>query len=88
MSFSCPSDRGCIVMDTIGGLRPTHVKKEMGARFATPSTDIVLIHPIGRGTMLPISSLYAEAASSVEVSMIIGRLAPIVRCGRDRLPTT
>jgi hypothetical protein len=54
---------------TIGGLRPTAVKNEMGARFATPPAEAVLTHPMARGRMLPISSLYELAASSVAESM-------------------
>ena len=52
-----PSDRGCKLMQTMGGFRPAPVKKEIGARFATPSFDRVLIQPIARGVMLPIRSL-------------------------------
>ena len=37
--------------DTIGGLRPTAVKNEIGARFATPAVDTVLTQPMARGTM-------------------------------------
>lgn len=57
VSLSSPVLRGCMVSDTIGGLRPTAVKKEMGARLATPSVETVLTHAIARGTMLPMSSL-------------------------------
>jgi hypothetical protein len=42
---------------TIGGLRETTVKNEKGARFGTPSDDSVDVHPIARGTILPINSL-------------------------------
>jgi hypothetical protein len=52
-----PSDRGCIEIDTIGDLRPTAVKNEIGARFATPSWESVLTHAIARGRIEPISSL-------------------------------
>jgi hypothetical protein len=52
-----PSIRGCSDSDTFGGLRPTAVKNEIGARLATPSTESVLTQAIARGTMLPISSL-------------------------------
>ncbi|KRE46111.1 hypothetical protein ASG92_11875 [Arthrobacter sp. Soil736] len=52
-----PSERGCSEMDTIGGFRPTAVKKEMGARLATPSSEMVLTQAIARGMMLPMRSL-------------------------------
>jgi hypothetical protein len=52
-----PSDRGWREIEIIGGLRPTAVKNEMGARLATPPTETVLTQPIARGMMLPISSL-------------------------------
>jgi len=52
-----PSDFGCRVRQTIGGLRPAPVKKEIGARLATPTVDTLLIQPIARGNILPISSL-------------------------------
>ncbi len=58
VSFSVtPSERGCSVIETIGGLRPTAVKNEIGARLATPSLDCVLTQPMARGRMEPISSL-------------------------------
>ena len=44
-----PSERGCIEIEIIGGLRPTAVKNEIGARFATPSVESVLTHAIARG---------------------------------------
>jgi hypothetical protein len=47
------------------------VKNEMGAKFATPSFEIVLIHPMARGMMLPMSSLYAWGGSSVALSITI-----------------
>src|SRR4030088_3603840 len=65
-----PPDRGCRLSDTTGGLRTTPVKNEIGARLATPSWDSVLTQPIARGMMLPISSLYADAASRSAASMI------------------
>jgi hypothetical protein len=53
-----------MVTDRTGGFRPTTVKKEKGARFGTPSVDRVLIHPMGRGTMVAINNLYVWVASS------------------------
>src|SRR5271154_849389 len=72
-----PSDRGCIVSETLGGLRLTTVKKEIGARLATPVLDNVLTHAMGRGMTLPISSLYAAFWSSSEGSMIMVALSSV-----------
>jgi hypothetical protein len=52
-----PSDLGCMLIDRTGGFRPTTVKKENGARLGTPSVEMVLSHPIARGTTVAISSL-------------------------------
>nr|WP_226378589.1 hypothetical protein [Pseudonocardia oceani] len=57
VSFSSPSERGCIDSDTTGGTRPTTVRNEIGARFATPVVDTVLTQPITRGRTLPMRSL-------------------------------
>jgi len=58
VSFSVtPSDRGCRLMDSIGGMRPTTVKNEMGAMLPTPSVEVVLTQAMGRGRTLPIRSL-------------------------------
>lgn len=70
VSFSVPSDRGCRVRDTIGGTRLTTVKNEIGARLATPDDDRVLTQPIARGVTAPMSSLYADLASSSSLLMI------------------
>lgn len=70
VSFSIPSDRGCRVRDTIGGIRLTTVKNEIGARLATPDDDKVLTHPIARGVTAPMRSLYADVASSSSLLMI------------------
>ncbi len=51
------SEGGWSENDTMGGFRPTAVKNEMGARFATPLRDCVLTQPIARGRMEPINSL-------------------------------
>jgi hypothetical protein len=44
-------------IETIGGFRPTGVKKENGAIFAVPSVESVLIQAIGLGTTVAIKSL-------------------------------
>jgi hypothetical protein len=41
-----PSDRGWRDSEIIGGLRPTAVKNEMGARLVTPVAETVLTQPI------------------------------------------
>src|ERR1700719_3917677 len=52
-----PSERGCRLIHTMGGLRPAPVKNEIGARLAIPSFDKVLIQPMARGRILPMRSL-------------------------------
>ena len=53
--FSLPSAFGKIVSEIIGGLTHTTVKKENGARLATPRALTVEAQPIGRGTTEPMS---------------------------------
>jgi hypothetical protein len=43
---------------TVGGFEPTPQKKLKGARFATPSRLTVETSAMGRGTIMPVSSLY------------------------------
>ena len=42
---------------TVGGLDETRLKNEKGARLLVPSSRLVPIQPMGRGTMRPESSL-------------------------------
>ena len=53
--FSLPSGLRAIVSEIIGGITQTTVKKENGARFATPLLLSVEAQPIGRGTTEPTS---------------------------------
>ena len=52
-----PSERGCRVIDSTGGNRPTTVKNDTGAMLPTPAVELVLTHAIARGSTLPMSSL-------------------------------
>ncbi len=54
--FSLPSGLRAMVSEIIGGTTQTTVKKENGARLATPFLLTVEAQPIGRGTTEPISS--------------------------------
>ena len=53
--FSLPSGLRAIVSEIIGGITQTTVKKENGARLATPLLLSVEAQPIGRGTTEPTS---------------------------------
>ena len=53
--FSLPSALSMIVSEIIGGATHTTVKKENGARLATPPALTVDAQPIGRGTTEPMS---------------------------------
>lgn len=50
-----PSERGCSVIDSTGGLRPTAVKNETGAMLSIPSVERVLTQAMGLGSTLPMS---------------------------------
>jgi hypothetical protein len=52
-----PSERGCRVIDNIGGNRPTTVKNDTGAMLPTSVVERVLTHAMARGKMLPMRSL-------------------------------
>ena len=52
-----PSERGCSVIERIGGNRPTTVKNETGAMLPTPVVELVLTQAIARGSTLPMRSL-------------------------------
>src|SRR5579863_6748306 len=53
--FSLPSGLRMTVSEIIGGTTHTTVKKENGARLATPFAFTVDAQPIGRGTTEPMS---------------------------------
>ena len=52
-----PSERGCRLIDRIGGKRPTTVKNEIGAILPTPVVEAVLTQAMARGSTLPMRSL-------------------------------
>jgi len=51
------SERGCRLIDRIGGNRPTTVKNDIGAILPTPAVELVLTQAIARGSTLPMRSL-------------------------------
>jgi hypothetical protein len=51
-------------MASIGGRGDTKVKALNGARFAIPEDDSVDTHAIGRGTTIPVISLYDSSADN------------------------
>lgn len=59
----------------MGGLSPATVKKENGARLATPSKSWVLSQAMGRGSTLPVSNLYRLVPSSSLTSQSISLTA-------------
>ena len=52
-----PSERGCSVIESTGGNRPTTVKNDTGAMLPTPAVELVLTQAIARGSTLPMRSL-------------------------------
>ena len=52
-----PSERGCRLIESTGGIRPTTVKNDTGAMLPTPVVDSVLTQAIARGNTLPMRSL-------------------------------
>jgi hypothetical protein len=53
-----------------GGLFPSILKKEKGARFGTPDAEMVEIHPIGLGPMNPNINLNVSAGLISEILRI------------------
>lgn len=69
MSFTGVSPlRDVTQNNTVGGLLHTALKNENGATLATPDGLMVEIHPIGRGTMAPIISLYIDCCEKADGS--------------------